>query len=141
MGCDSSYMRGYEEPILRKQLDEVTRLLCGVLTIVEKDSIMLSVRGMVPGLPEWWDEHKEADRKRLEKEAQEQARQGGYGEKDIMRVFETLVAGSTPAIPTGRMRHGSAWLAREQRVIKRFHIDHGWMWVDPRWGAQSLTCC
>jgi hypothetical protein len=75
MGCDSSYMRGYEEPILRKQLDEVTRLLCGVLTIVEKDSIMLSVRGMVPGLPEWWDKHKEADRKRLEKEAQEQARQ------------------------------------------------------------------
>ena len=49
---------------LRDELDDVTRMLCGVMTILEREGNSFVVKNQVPGLPEWWEKHKKSDTKR-----------------------------------------------------------------------------
>lgn len=56
---------------LKKETDNVTRLLCSVLTLLEKHDFSSELsRDLthVEGLREWWENHKEVDRRRIEKE-------------------------------------------------------------------------
>ena len=56
--------------ILQKRLDNVTRLLCGVMHELEKEGVtsILSAQHEVAGLKEWWTEHKRLDALREEQE-------------------------------------------------------------------------
>lgn len=70
-------VRAIEQP-LRDELDNVTRLLCEVLssrhpfttTSQERWNINAGV-WISPELEKWWQKHQEADRKRKEKEEKE----------------------------------------------------------------------
>lgn len=57
-----------------KALTNVTQMLCGVMTDLEKryrhrsrDNAYRNVLQAVPGLDEWWEEHKKIDTQRQEK--------------------------------------------------------------------------
>jgi len=57
------------------KLDNVTRMLCELCTVIEKyhpDSAIQQSAGAIKGLRAWWDKHKKRDAKRLEKERKEE---------------------------------------------------------------------
>lgn len=59
---------------LKKEADNVTRLLCsvmGTLDRIDHIKIISEKINKIDGLKEWWDHHKEIDRKRIEKEVDE----------------------------------------------------------------------
>ncbi len=58
-----------EADLVRERLDEVTRLLCSTLKLIEKEDTLLrlEVRDL-PGLATWWEQHKKEDRIREERE-------------------------------------------------------------------------
>ena len=50
---------------LRAELDDVTRMLCGVMTVLERERVKYeNLYPEVPGLKEWWAKHKKSDAKR-----------------------------------------------------------------------------
>ena len=53
--------------ILRKRLDNVTRLLCGVMHELEQEGVISAQHELV-GLKEWWTEHQRLDALREQKE-------------------------------------------------------------------------
>ena len=56
---------------MKKEADNVTRLLCSVLRKLEKASNSMEFEHIVnvtEGLKNWWESHKEIDRKRIEQE-------------------------------------------------------------------------
>jgi len=63
-----TYSRDYASEFLER-LNEVTALLCALCLEVDGTSI-----GAVPGLAEWWTEHKAADARRAVLEAEEKLR-------------------------------------------------------------------
>jgi hypothetical protein len=63
---------------LQKQLDEATRMLCGVMGALDAFSVK-AMQTKVEGLTDWWKVHQEMDRRRLAREEQE--RQG-----DLKRI-------------------------------------------------------
>lgn len=61
---------------LKKEADNVTRLLCSVMRVIEKsDYAIAKVERLssIDGLKDWWEEHQEIDRKRIEKEVKDAA--------------------------------------------------------------------
>lgn len=60
----------YDE--LKKEADKITKLLCSTMRIVEEGEYALlnDKLSKISGLSEWWVEHKEIDRKRIEKEVE-----------------------------------------------------------------------
>lgn len=62
MPCDGS---GYPDTT-RAELNRLAPLLCEACKLLERHSIPVSIR-----LAAWWDEHKEIDRKREQRERQE----------------------------------------------------------------------
>lgn len=59
---------------LKKEADNVTRLLCSVMRVLDKhDNIVVINQKIIDidGLSEWWKKHKVIDQKRIEKEVQE----------------------------------------------------------------------
>ena len=55
------------ETRLNKRLDFVTNLLCGICKVLEKQNRDTSIF-IVPGLTEWWADHKKKDEERKRRE-------------------------------------------------------------------------
>lgn len=59
---------------LKKEADDVTRMLCSVMGMFEKMNFPAALQPdlrTIEGLNQWWEHHKEVDRKRIEKEVAE----------------------------------------------------------------------
>ena len=83
MPCRSDYPDiDYEAQNRKRELDKVTRLLCGLCKNVESQGG--NVGDFDSELAVWWKEHQEADRKREAKEAAEKARQIESLERDLL---------------------------------------------------------
>lgn len=73
-----------EEPMVfpeQERLDKVTRLLCELLTYMEKAYQKTTLKAIFnhnPNIEDWWEEHKNADAKREAKEKKE--REKLYGD-------------------------------------------------------------
>jgi len=49
----------------KKELDLVTHLLCEVMTVLEKNNVIVPLNiDQISGLQPWWKEHKERDERR-----------------------------------------------------------------------------
>lgn len=57
---------------LKREADTVTRLLCSIMKLLEKNdgSASVSELSSIDGLTNWWRNHKESDRRRIEKEVE-----------------------------------------------------------------------
>jgi hypothetical protein len=56
-----------DNPETKRRLDNVTRLLCGLCKELTRQGVAGYIT-KVPGLPVWWEEHQEADRRREQAE-------------------------------------------------------------------------
>jgi hypothetical protein len=75
--------------IQKSRIDNVTRLLCGVMYEVESTDISTELIKNVSGLSEWWTEHKRMDalREENERKMKEQKRL----EKEQKRIKEAAL--------------------------------------------------
>jgi hypothetical protein len=62
-----------DNPETKQRLDHVTRLLCEVMTKIDREYNDQLFFHAVDGLEQWWTEHQEQDRKRKDREDQEKA--------------------------------------------------------------------
>lgn len=92
------YDVGYQES-MKKDLDEATRLLCGLCR-----SLLACGRGHFieedPELSEWWENHKEADeaRRQRERENEEATRQREEKEARRQAVIDKLTPDQREAL-------------------------------------------
>lgn len=57
----------------KRRLDNYAKMLCGLCGKIERTSgISTYTIDSVPGLRDWWEDHKEQDRKRILKEREEE---------------------------------------------------------------------
>jgi hypothetical protein len=56
---------------LKAEADNVTRMLCSLMTFLENNHSGFDFTANVEGLAKWWEAHKEVDRKREAKEIKE----------------------------------------------------------------------
>lgn len=77
---------------LKTEADNVTRLLCSVMSKLEKtqDPAFTSLK-TIDGLTKWWEQHKEVDRKRIEKEVEDAKRAiNGLSEEAVQLLIQQL---------------------------------------------------
>jgi len=74
---------------LKKEADNVTRMLCSVMTELEKYSTPNTIRSFenIDGLKSWWEHHKEIDRKRIAKEVQDAEKALGNLSKEAIALL------------------------------------------------------
>jgi hypothetical protein len=60
-----SYVRKEAREEFKKDLDNLTKWLCGILGVLEQSPVPFKIQD--PELAEWWEEHKKLDEKRKEK--------------------------------------------------------------------------
>lgn len=75
--------REVENPETKMKLDNVTRLLCELMTQIDGKTASQHLN-LSPELVRWWEAHKETDRKRKEAERQRKA--------DTIREFKRKLA-------------------------------------------------
>lgn len=70
MPCRDDRNDCYENPETRRRLDKVTRLLCGLCRKITKRGFMTRIEFIDDNeeLKIWWEEHQEADLRRIERE-------------------------------------------------------------------------
>lgn len=82
--------------ILQKRLDNVTRLLCGVMHQLEQEGVtsIISAQHDVDGLKEWWTEHQRLDalREEQERKAEEKRRLKQEREQRTQAVKQAALA-------------------------------------------------
>lgn len=72
---ETSYNNGpsYTETRLKEQCDRLARIACKAMTALEKDGHADFLLIKDDEVRTWWEQHKEADRKRMEEEARKKA--------------------------------------------------------------------
>ena len=63
----------YNDPSDRDKINQLTRMLCGVMTTLPT-AARATVYRTVPDLSEWWHKHQEQDKKRIAQEKAEAQR-------------------------------------------------------------------
>ncbi len=87
MPCSDGGYNTHDNSAEVQKIHNLTRMLCGLCELVESTSSneFHNIVDHIPGLAKWWDEHKEADRKR---EAIEKAAMANY--RLEMRAYNKL---------------------------------------------------
>jgi hypothetical protein len=87
---ESSYSgSSYTETRLKEQCDRLARIACKAMTALEKDGHADFLLIKDEEVRDWWLQHKEADRKRMEEEARKKAERAE--KKRLKQIKEDLL--------------------------------------------------